>query len=163
MGLIRDGKLVADAFTDASALETIPAAGPVMLSLAQWQEHGAVLRASGRPLGLRLKSDQHPKGIAGDVGAFQVIALEFPKFRDGRAYTYARLLRERYGYRGELRAVGDVLQEHLNFMQRCGFDTFEINAPDPEKAWATVAGDHSVWYQATGDGRPRAMDLRQRR
>jgi len=163
MGLIRNGKLVADPYTDASALEAIPASGPVIVSLGQWQEQGAALRASGRPLGLRLKSDQHPGGIAADLAAFQVIALEFPKFRDGRAYTYARLLRERYGYRGELRAVGDVLQEQLNFMQRCGFDSFEINAADPEKTWATVAGDHTVWYQATADGRPRALELRQRR
>jgi uncharacterized protein (DUF934 family) len=163
MGLVRDGRLVPDPFTDASTLEAIPAGQPVIVSLAQWQAHGAALRASGQPLGLRLRSDQHPGDVAGDLAAFQVIALEFPRFRDGRAYTYARLLRERYGYRGELRAVGDVLQEQLNFMRRCGFDSFEINAADPERAWATVANDHTVWYQATGDGHPRALDLRHRR
>jgi uncharacterized protein (DUF934 family) len=70
------------------------------------------------------------------------------------------MLRERSGFRGELRAVGDVLQEQLNYMQRCGFDSFDITAADPLAAWQAIENDHTVWYQATGDSRPRALDLR---
>lgn len=162
MALLRGGQVVADEFVNAAGLETIPPDGAVIVSLDQWRQHRETLLARKTPLGIRLASDQHPENIAADLGHFSVIALEFPRFRDGRAYTYARLLRERYGWRGELRAVGDVLQEQLNFMIRCGFDTFEI-AGDAESAWRTVINDHTVWYQATGDGRPRAMDLRHRR
>ena len=85
----------------------------------------------GTPLGIRLHSDQPPELIAVDVRAFCRVALEFPKFRDGRAYSYARLLRERYGFKGELRAVGEVLLEQLFFMLRTGFDAFEIESADP--------------------------------
>lgn len=160
MGLMRDGQLVPDPFTDGSGLESLPAGVPLIVSLEQWQAHRNNLLGGGQPLGLRLKSDQPPRLVAADLRHFRVIALEFPKFRDGRAYTHARMLRERFEFSGEIRAVGDVLQEQLHFMQRCGFNTFDIAAPDPEKAWRTIAEDHTVWYQATGDSRPRALDLR---
>ena len=95
--------------------------------------------------------------------SFALVALDFPKFRDGRAYSYARLLRERYGFRGELRAVGEVLLEQLFFMLRTGFDAFEIQGPDPSGAYRTALADFSVWYQPTGDGRPTAIQLRRAR
>ncbi|HEX6996911.1 MAG TPA: DUF934 domain-containing protein [Gammaproteobacteria bacterium] len=160
--LVKDGRLVDDPFVDATAGEALPPEGAVIVSLEQWQAWREALIARGTPLGLRLRSDQHPEAIADDVDRFAVIALEFPKFRDGRAYSYARLLRERYGYHGELRAVGDVLMEQLHFMLRVGFDAFEIKEPDPLKAYQTAIADFSVWYQPTGDGRPTAMQLRRR-
>ncbi len=160
MGLIRAGRLVPDPYTDATGLAELPAGVPLIVSLDQWQIHRDALLAAGQPIGLRLRSDEPTGPVAADLPHFALVALEFPKFRDGRAYTHARLLRERHGFTGELRAVGDVLQEQLHFMQRCGFDTFDVQAPDPEKAWQAIAGDHSVWYQATGDSRPRALDLR---
>ena len=115
------------------------------------------------PLGVRLHSDQSPELIADDLKHFAVVALEFPKFRDGRAYSYARLLRERYGYEGELRAVGDVLLEQVFFMLRTGFDAFDIQGDDPLGAYRTALGEFSVWYQPTGDGRPTALQLRHRK
>lgn len=163
MALLRDGRIVPDPFSDASGGDAIPGTGAVIVSLAQWQARREDLLASGRPLGIRLKSDQPPGLIGNDLHGFDVIALEFPRFRDGRPYSHARLLRERLGFAGEIRAVGDVLQEQLHFMQRCGFDAFEIDGPEPEQAWRITATDHSVWYQATGDGRVRALDLRHRR
>jgi uncharacterized protein (DUF934 family) len=98
MALIKAGKRVEDPFVDASAAEAIPPSGPVIVSLAQWQAQRDALLARGTPLGIRLHSDQSPEAIADDVKHFAAIALEFPKFRDGRAYSYARLLRERYGF-----------------------------------------------------------------
>jgi uncharacterized protein (DUF934 family) len=133
------------------------------VSLAQWQSQRDALLKRGTPLGLRLHSDQSPEAIADDVQQFALIALEFPKFRDGRAYSYARLLRERYGFKGELRAVGDVLMEQVFFMVRTGFDAFDLQqSPDPVAAFQTALHDFSVWYQPTGDGRPTAMQLRHR-
>ena len=163
MSLIKQGKLTADPFVDASGAESIPPSGPVIVSLAQWQAQRDALLARGTPLGIRLHSDQSPEVIANDVGHFALVALEFPKFRDGRAYSYARLLRERYGFTGELRAVGDVLMEQLFFMVRTGFDAFDLQqSPDPVAAFQTALKDFTVWYQPTGDGRPTAMQLRHR-
>lgn len=164
MSLIKGGKLVEDSFFDASGAKTIPSSGPVIVSLDQWRTGRDALLARGTPLGLRLHSDQSPEAIADDVDHFALIALEFPKFRDGRAYSYARLLRERYGFKGELRAVGDVLMEQVFFMVRTGFDAFDLQqSPDPVAAFQTALKDFTVWYQPTGDGRPTAMQLRHRR
>lgn len=163
MALIKGGKLVADVFVDASGSDTIPSSGPVIVSLEQWQKSRDALLARGTPIGVRLHSDQSPETIADDVHRFALVALEFPKFRDGRAYSYARLLRERFGFNGELRAVGDVLMEQLFFMVRTGFDAFDVQqSPDPVAAFETALKDFTVWYQPTGDGRPTAMQLRRR-
>jgi uncharacterized protein (DUF934 family) len=163
MSLIKQGTLTADPFVDASGAEAIPPSGPVIVSLAQWQAQRDALLARGTPLGIRLHSDQSPEVIASDVEHFALVALEFPKFRDGRAYSYARLLRERYGFKGELRAVGDVLMEQLFFMVRTGFDAFDLQqSPDPVAAFETALKDFTVWYQPTGDGRATAMQLRHR-
>jgi uncharacterized protein (DUF934 family) len=160
MALIKDGKLVADTFVDASGAETLPPTGAVLVTYDQWQAQRTALLARGTPLGIRLHSDQAPELIAADLPHFALVALEFPKFRDGRAYSYARLLRERYGFAGELRAIGDVLLEQLFFMLRTGFNAFQIEGADPLGAYRTALGDLSVWYQPTGDGRPTAMQLR---
>lgn len=160
MALVKNGELVTSSFVDASAADAVPAVGPVIVSLAQWTAQRDELLARGTPLGIRLHSDQPPELIAADLPHFAVVALEFPKFRDGRAYSYARLLRERYGFKGELRAVGDVLLEQLFFMLRTGFDAFEIESADPLQDYRTALADFSVWYQPAADGRPTAMQLR---
>jgi uncharacterized protein (DUF934 family) len=160
MALIKDGKIVADEFADVSAAAEIPASGALIVSFEQWQSQRAALLGRGNTLGIRLRSDQSPELIAADVAHFRVVALEFPKFRDGRAYSYARLLRERYGFEGELRAVGEVLLEQLFFMMRVGFDAFEVVSADPLRDYQTSLADFSVWYQPTADGRPTAIQLR---
>ena len=162
MALVKNGELVTSSFVDASGTEAIPATGPVIVSLDQWKAHRDELLKRGTPLGIRLHSDQPPELVAADLQHFAVVALEFPKFRDGRAYSYARLLRERYSFKGELRAVGEVLLEQLFFMLRTGFDAFEIVSDDPLKDYRTALADFSVWYQPTGDGRPTAMQLRRK-
>ncbi len=163
MALIKDGKLVSDTFVDVSGAERIPAAGAVLVSYEQWQAQRDGLLERGAPLGIRLRSEQAPDLIAADLQHLALVALEFPKFRDGRAYSYARLLRERYGFPGELRAVGDVLLEQLFFMLRTGFNAFELQSDDPLGAYRTALNDFSVWYQPTGDGRRTAMQLRHAR
>jgi uncharacterized protein (DUF934 family) len=163
MSLIKNGEPVRDEYVDASGAEAVPPTGPVIVSLEQWQGQRDALLARGTPLGIRLRSDQPPDLIAGDLEHFALVALEFPKFRDGRAYSYARLLRERYGFKGELRAVGDVLLEQLFFMLRTGFDAFDVQqSPDPVAAFKTAISDFSVWYQPTADGRKTALQLRHR-
>ena len=161
--LIRHGRLVEDPFVHADAEDPRPPEGPVIVSLEQWERHRPELIGRSAPLGVRLRSDQHPEAIVADLERLAVVALEFPVFRDGRSYSSARLLRERYRYRGELRAVGDVLLEQLHLMMRVGFDAFEIDSDDPLGDFQAAAGDFSVWYQASADGRPTALDLRHRR
>ncbi|MCC5793199.1 MAG: DUF934 domain-containing protein [Chromatiales bacterium] len=160
-GLVRDGALVADEFVDISNLareEALPATGALLVSLEQWQARREVL--VGRRLGIRLASDQSPQLLGDDLRHFSLVALEFPRFRDGRAYSHARILRERLGFAGEIRAVGDVLLEQLHFMQRCGFNAFDIDSTDPLHDWQLAQGEFSSWYQATGDGRQPARVLR---
>ena len=160
MALVRNGRLVEDPYVRVAEGESVPATGPVLFGLAHWLAARESLIARQDLLGIRLASDQHPEAIAPDLARFALVALEFPVFRDGRAYTYARLLRERWRYDGELRATGDVMLEQLHFMHRVGFDSFEIRGRDPLGDWAIANGDCSAWYQAAPDGRQPAWVLR---
>ena len=130
------------------------------MTLAVWQDHWERLVRRQELIGVQLTSDEHPEIISDDIDHLDLIALEFPTFRDGRAYSYARLIRERYGFTGELRAVGDVLLEQLHYMERVGFNSFEINSSDPETDFEIASNDFTVWYQASGDQRRIATMLR---
>jgi uncharacterized protein (DUF934 family) len=101
------------------------APGDVIVSLTRFQAEGERLLSEGRQVGVRIESSEEVEVLAYDLPRIAVVALVFPKFRDGRAYTSASLLRERYDYKGEVRAVGDVLREQAGFMVRVGFDAFE--------------------------------------
>jgi uncharacterized protein (DUF934 family) len=160
MALLKNGSIEKDLYAYVSETETIPADGHIIVSLSQWQDHREMLASRSDPLGIVLNSDEKPAEIADELGQFAVIALDFPAFADGRAYSSARLLRDRYGYTGELRAVGDVLLEQLHFMHRVGFNSFDIKSNDAIAAWETAAADISVWYQPTGDGRTSVIKLR---
>ncbi len=160
MPLIKDDRIVEDPWVTVADDDVLPEGAPAIVSLARWRAEGEVLAGRNAPLGIRLRADEPPGEIAADLERFQVIALEFPKFGDGRAYSYARLLRERHGYRGELRAVGDVLRDQALFMRRCGFDAFEVDEGTDVAGWREALGEISVFYQPTEDGRPAAPALR---
>ena len=162
MALIRNAAVVDDPYADATGQETIPASGPVLVDFQQWQAHREQLLRRTAPVGVRLRSDQPPELIAADLPSLAMIALEFPVFRDGRAYSYARLLREQFGYSGEIRAVGDVLLEQLHFMERTGFDAFELESDDPLGDLQVASADFDVWYQPAADDRLSAIQLRHR-
>ena len=101
------------------------------------------------PPDLVLEPTDDPATVAGSVDRAGVIAVSFPKFSDGRGYSIGRLLRERYGYKGELRAVGEVARDHLHAMEQCGFNSFQMReGEDPQEALAAF-GDFSDSYQAT--------------
>ena len=91
--------------------------------------------------------------LAYDLPRIAVVALAFPGYRDGRAYTSARILRERYGFKGEVRAVGDVLREQAQFMVRCGFDAFTPADGSSPEEWAAAAGRFRHVYQRAADDR----------
>ena len=98
---------------------------------------------------LRLEPADDPAAVAGRLGAAARVEVHLPKFGDGRGFSTARLLRERYGYKGELRAVGHITRDHLPFLERCGFDAFELR--DGEDPWDALASFDvfSESYQGT--------------
>lgn len=162
MPLIKEGVLAEDSW-QALADEEELVEGPIVVSLDRWQSERENLLARNTPIGVRLKSDQTPALIVDDLDRFSVVALEFPKFNDGRAYSYARLLRDRYGFKGEVRAVGNVLRDQFLLMQRCGFDAFEVANEAAAAAWEKAISEISVTYQPGADARRPALALRRNR
>ena len=136
----------------------LPSDNPIV-PLAVWLTRGDELLARQLPVGVWLDSHEGPEAIAGDIERFAVIAVNFPKFADGRGYSTARLLRERHGYTGELRAIGDVLQDQLYFMKRCGFDAYAVRADKDIEAALAGLNDFSESYQAAVD-QPQPLFLR---
>ena len=163
MSLLKGGAQALDPWVAIADDAPLPETGSPIVSLARWQRERAALRARNGALGVRLPNSAGVEEIAGDLDRLALVALEFPKFNDGRAFSQARLLRERYAYRGELRATGQVLRDQLLFMARCGFDAFEIAKGDPVESWQHAIAAFTVFYQPTGDGRPTAAVLRRHR
>ena len=159
---LQDGRfiLVEDPFTWVSDDWAIPQ-GDVIISLTRFQTEGDRLLSEGRSVGVRLESHEEVEALTYDLPRLAVVALAFPKFGDGRAYSNARLLRERYGYKAELRAVGDVLREQAGFMVRCGFDAFEPADGSTPEDWDRAARRFRHAYQRSVDGRPPAFAERE--
>ena len=129
------------------SLPAVPSAGDVIVPLALWRERRDELLVRPGRLGVWLDSHEEPAAIAEDLRLFGVVAVNFPKFIDGRGYSIARLLRERYGYKGELRAIGDVFRDQLFFLSSCGFNAYALRAgEDPQEALDAFA-DFSEAYQ----------------
>ncbi len=126
MAFYKNGDFMTDRWRHLAADADIPSDGFAIIPLERWLEARHDLIGTKIQLGLLIRPGEDADAIAGDLARFAVIALDFPTFTDGRAYSTARLIRERYGYKGELRAVGDVLLDQMSFMRRVGFDAFEL-------------------------------------
>jgi uncharacterized protein (DUF934 family) len=163
MPLIKNGRVVDDPWIALDDDAPLPATGPVIVSLTRFRQQRDALLSRRVPLGVRLKSAELAAEIGADARALDLVAIEFPTFRDGRGYSTARLLRERWGFAGELRAVGNVLRDQLLFMHRCGFDAYEIAHPDAAEIWRKAIGEFTVFYQRATDDRVPATLLRHRR
>jgi uncharacterized protein (DUF934 family) len=148
--------LAEDPFTNVADGEGLPP-GDVIVSLTRFQAEGEMLLSEGRQVGVRLASDEEVEVLAYDLPRIAVVALEFPKYRDGRAFTSARLLRERLNFKGEVRAVGDVLRTLAGFMVRCGFDAFEPADGSTVEDWERATQRFRHVYQRAADGRPPAF------
>ncbi len=103
------------------------------------------------PAGLWLDSHEMPEEILGDPNQAKIIAIHFPAFTDGRGYSLARLLRQRYHFTGELRAIGDIHRDQLYYLSRCGFDSFAMSDPAQSESAIESLKDFSVAYQHAGD------------
>jgi uncharacterized protein (DUF934 family) len=148
--------LVEDPFTAVGDEQQVPP-GDVIVSFARFQSDGEGLLGDGRQVGVRLESHEEIEALAYDLPRIAVVALAFPKFGDGRAYTSARLLRERFHFKGEVRAVGDVLREQAGYMVRCGFDAFAPADGSSLEQWEAAARRYRHVYQRASDGRPAAF------
>jgi uncharacterized protein (DUF934 family) len=134
--------------------------GAVLVSLARFQKEREVLIARNAPIGVRLKSDQSPEQLGEDLHRLSLVALEFPKFRDGRAFSWARLLRTRLGFKGEVRAVGDFLFDQIAHQRRVGFDAWEVADDFTPDDLHRALNEIGNVYQPSADGRKTIRQLR---
>ena len=151
---------VEDVFIDVADEDAIPA-GPVILSLTRFQAEGDALAEAGRQVGVRIQAGESVEDLAYDLPRLALVALAFPKYTDGRAYSSASLLRQRLRYEGEIRAVGDVLREQARFMIRCGFDSFIPADGSTPAEWAATVERYRHVYQRAQDARVPAFAERQ--
>ncbi len=160
MPLVKDGKITGDAFVHVPDGAELPEDGAILVPAARFLEDPeAILRRAGK-VGVVWPNNRDLDDLVPYLNRLAAVALVFPSFRDGRAYSQARLLRERHGYEGELRATGQVLRDQFVFMLRAGFDTFEVRKDSDAAAFAATAKRYSVFYQPTGDGRVTALHRR---
>jgi uncharacterized protein (DUF934 family) len=152
----QDGAFRRDAWVRAVDGEPLSEA-PAILPKTRWLTERAALSRRNAPRGLHLDAGDSIDDIAADLARFALIVLVFPKFSDGRAFSTARLLRDKYGYTGELRAVGNVLADQIPFMRRVGFDAFEVTHAPTRRALAEGRiSEVTRHYQPAGDDAPRA-------
>jgi uncharacterized protein (DUF934 family) len=160
MPLVKGGKITEDAFVNVVDGADLPGDGAVLVSAARFLEKPDALLARMGKVGVIWPNNRDVDDLVPYLDRIAAVALVFPTFRDGRAYSQARLLRERFTWRGELRATGQVLRDQFVFMLRAGFDAFEVKKQSDAEAFAQTAKRYSVFYQPTGDGRLTALHRR---
>jgi uncharacterized protein (DUF934 family) len=134
---------------ERESIGKLPFSGDVIVPLDLWMSERDTLSFRLGRIGVWLETDADPAAIAPDLARFDVIAVRFASATDGRGYSLARLLRERHGYRGELRAIGDVLRDQLFYLSRCGFDAFALRADQNPGQALSAFDDFSEAYQAS--------------
>jgi uncharacterized protein (DUF934 family) len=160
MPLVKNGKIAADTLVHVADDAELPEGASVLVSAARFLENPEGLLAKTAKLGVIWPNNRDLDDLLPYLDRLAAVALVFPTFRDGRAYSQARLLRERHGYAGELRATGQVLRDQFLFMLRAGFDALEVKKESDAEAFALTAKRYSVFYQPTGDGRITALNRR---
>ena len=160
MPLVRSGKSSDDSFVHIADDAEIPGDGDVLVSAARFLADAEALLGRAGRTGVIWPNNRDVDELKPWLDRLAAVALVFQTFRDGRAYSQARLLRERFSYRGELRATGQVLRDQFLFMLRAGFDAFEVKKPADAEAFTAAAKRYSVFYQPTGDVRITALHRR---
>jgi len=160
MPLVENGQIVEDRYHYVGDDEPLPERTPVVVSAQRFLANTDALTRRDGSVGVAWPNHRRIAELAPWLGHLALVALQFPKFRDGRAYSQARLLRETYGFRGTLRATGDVLRDQFHFLIRAGFDSFEVKKPADAAAFVQAASRYSVVYQPSADGRIPALRRR---
>lgn len=151
MPLVKNNAIAHDAYVKVGAEDEIPQGGAILLPADRFLADPADILKRQGPVGVIWPNNRELDELVPYLPKLAVVALVFPIFRDGRAYSQARLLRERYGYKGELRATGQVLRDQFVFMLRAGFDAFEVLKDSDAEVFASVARRYSVFYQPTAE------------
>jgi len=144
---------IENAFVSVVDDEAVPQGADIIVSLSRIKAEGEALLASGVRVGVQIEPAEAVEDLAELLPRLALVAVAFPKFRDGRAYTSATLLRQRLGFNGEVRAVGDVLREQAYVMTRCGIDAFVPADGSSAAEWSRAAGHFRHVYQTAADGR----------
>lgn len=157
--LLKSGAFAADPYQPAADDAALPE-GAVLVSLARFQKERETLLARNTPIGVKLQSHENPELLGDDVNRLSLVALEFPKFRDGRAFSWARMLRTRLGFQGEIRAVGDFLFDQVNYQHRVGFDAWEVPDHFTIEMFNRALSEMTNVYQPSADGKKTIRQLR---
>jgi uncharacterized protein (DUF934 family) len=160
MRLVKAGRIVEDRFVRVEDGAPVPDGVPVIVPAARFIADAGEFPRRDAPTGILWPNNRKVAELAPHLDRLALVALVFPTFKDGRAFSQARLIRERYGFRGELRATGQVLRDQFLFLLRAGFDAFEVTKDADAGAFAQAAQRYSVFYQPTGDGRATALRSR---
>jgi uncharacterized protein (DUF934 family) len=160
MPLVENGKVTDDRYIRVDDDAPLPDRVPVIVSAKRFLADADALSRRDGSLGVLWPNDKRVAELKPWLGHLALIALVFPKFRDGRAYSQARQLRENFAFRGTLRATGDVLRDQFHFLVRAGFDSFEVKKPADATAFAKSVARYSVFYQPSADGRLPALRRR---
>jgi uncharacterized protein (DUF934 family) len=153
MRLVKSGHVVDDRYVRVPDDAPIPADVPVIIPGARFLAEAADIARRTAPTGVLWPNNRKAAELVPHLDKLALVVLVFPTFRDGRAYSQARQLRETYGFRGELRATGDVLRDQFMFLLRAGFDAFEVKKDADVAVFSSEIARHTVFYQPTGDGR----------
>jgi phosphoadenosine phosphosulfate reductase len=160
MPLVRNGQIVEDRYLTVADDAPLPDGVPVIVPAARLLADADEISRREAPTGVVWPNDRRIAELEPHLHRLALVALQFPAFKDGRAYSQARQLRERHGFRGEMRATGQVLRDQFMFLQRAGFDSFAVTKESDAAAFADALRRFSVFYQPTGDGRPIALQAR---
>ena len=159
MPLIRGDAFAEDAFAAVADDVALPG-GAVAVSLARFTKERDVLLARNAAIGVRLKASESPEALGADVHRLSLVVLEFPVFRDGRAFSWARMLRTRMGFVGEIRGAGHFLYDQIAFMKRTGFDAWEVPEGFTLERFHRALAEMTDVYQPAEDGRKTIRELR---
>jgi uncharacterized protein (DUF934 family) len=160
MRLVKGGQVVEDKFVRVLDDSAVPDDVPALLPAARFLADSAELSSRAAPIGVLWPNNRKVSELAPYLDRLALVALSFPTFRDGRAYSQARQLRERYGFRGEVRATGDILQDEFLFLVRVGFDALEVKKESDVQTFAQALKRYSVFYQPAADGHASAFRQR---
>ena len=160
MPLVKQGRITTDLFVHIADGVELPGDGAILVPAARFLGDPEAFLKRTDKAGVIWPNNRDLDDLVPYLDRLAAVALVFPSFRDGRAYSQARLLRERHGYDGELRATGQVLRDQFVFMLRAGFDAFEVKKEADADAFAATVKRYSVFYQPTGDGRVTALHRR---